>query len=170
MFAECQDQALGKAAMWRHPGPALCRVSASGTRQSDGPGWRHVAALPSAKALSKVSAECPKSDTRQRTLCRGRLCRVAFAECYTRQRVCRVQISLLPSVTGTRQSQWIRSCINLAWSSSISRKSTVRLARLYNGSVIHSLRWYVNHTRKQEQLIFPTNMDEILGCISSPFI
>ena len=26
----------------------LCRVSASGTRQSAGPGWRHVAALPSA--------------------------------------------------------------------------------------------------------------------------
>ena len=85
--------ALGKVATWRHPGPALCRVPDAdtrqsyfaespplGTRQSAGPGWRHVAALPSAKALGKVFAECPKSDTRQRSLCRGRLCRVAFKE------------------------------------------------------------------------------------------
>ena len=47
-----------------------------GTRQSAGPVWRHVAALPSAKALIKVFSKCPKSDTRQRSLCRGRLCRV----------------------------------------------------------------------------------------------
>ena len=78
-FAECQDPALGKA---------------SGTRQSAGPGLRHVAALPSAKALGEVFAECPKSDTWQRSLCRGRLCRVAFAEWNTWQRVCRVQTGL----------------------------------------------------------------------------
>ena len=61
-FAECQDPALGKAATWRHPPPwagtlpsARRRHSANfaectplGTRQSAGPGWRHVAALPSA--------------------------------------------------------------------------------------------------------------------------
>ena len=93
-FAECQDPALGKAATWRHSGPALCRVPDADTRQSAGPEWRHVAALLSAKALGKVFAECPKSDTRQRSLCRGRLCRVAFAECNTRQRVCRVQTGL----------------------------------------------------------------------------
>ena len=52
-----------------------------GTRQSVGLEWRHVAALPSAKALGKVFTECPKSDTRQRPLCRGKLCRVVFAEC-----------------------------------------------------------------------------------------
>ena len=73
-FAECQDPALGKTATRRHPGPALCRVPDADTRQSAGPGWHHVAALPSAKALGKVFAECPKSDTRQRSLCRGRLC------------------------------------------------------------------------------------------------
>ena len=76
------------------PWAALCRVPDADTRQSAGPGWHHVAALPSAKALGKVFAECPKSDTRQRSLCRGRLCRVAFAECNTRQRVCRVQTGL----------------------------------------------------------------------------
>ena len=60
-FAECQDPALGKAATWRHPGPAFCRVPDAdtrqiyfaespplGTRQSAGPGWHHVATLPSA--------------------------------------------------------------------------------------------------------------------------
>ena len=67
-FAECWILALGKLSNF-------CRVPESSTRQS-GPGWRHVAALPSAKALIKVFSECAKSDTRQRSLCRGRLCRV----------------------------------------------------------------------------------------------
>ena len=82
----------------------LCRVSESDlgkvsnfaeclpldTRQTAGPGWRHVASLPSIRALGKTFAECPYSDTRQSKLCRGNLCRVSFAECYTRQRLCRV--------------------------------------------------------------------------------
>ena len=96
----------------------VCRVPGPSTRQSDhvaGPWWPFCR-VPTVRHSAKIwkFAECPKSDTRQRTLCRGRFCRVAFAECYTRQRVCRVQTGLLPSVTGTRQSQWIRSCINLA--------------------------------------------------------
>ena len=91
-FAECQDPALGKAATWRHPGPALCRVPDADTRQSLKL-CRVSAVRHSAKCRPRVAprgcfAECPKSDTRQRSLCHGRLCRVAFAECNTRQRVC----------------------------------------------------------------------------------
>ena len=33
-FAEWQDPALGKAVTWCHPGPALCRVLGTDTRQS----------------------------------------------------------------------------------------------------------------------------------------
>ena len=43
-------------------------------------------------ALGKAFAECPTKDTRQRGLCRHRLCRVIFAEGYTRQRLCRVPV------------------------------------------------------------------------------
>ena len=48
-FAECQDLALGKAATWRHPGPALCRVPNSG----------HSANFAECRrlALGKVSAQ-----------------------------------------------------------------------------------------------------------------
>ena len=35
-------------------------------------------------------AECPRKGTRQRLLRRQFVCRVLFAECYTRQRLCRV--------------------------------------------------------------------------------
>ena len=80
-FAECQTRTLGK--VWN-----FAECLPLGTRQSAGPGWRHVAALPSVKALGKAFAECPKSDTRQSQLCCENLCRVSFAECYTRQRLC----------------------------------------------------------------------------------
>ena len=83
----------------------ICRVPGSSTRQSGhvAPPWAgtlpSVLVWHSAKCRPRVAprccfAECPKSDTRQRSLCRGRLCRVAFAECNTRQRVCRVQTGL----------------------------------------------------------------------------
>ena len=75
--------ALSKAATWRHSGPALCRVSASGTQQSAGPGWRHVAALPSAGSWHSANvwnfAECQGFSTRQSTVvlsCGRPLCRV----------------------------------------------------------------------------------------------
>jgi len=71
----------------------LCRVSQSDTRQTAGPGWSHVASLPSIRALGKTFAECPYYDTRQSKLCHGNLCRVSFAEWYP-----------LPSVSDTRQS------------------------------------------------------------------
>ena len=45
------------------------------------------------RALGKAFAECPTKDTRQRGLCRHRLCRVIFAEGYTWQRLCRVPIN-----------------------------------------------------------------------------
>ena len=72
-FAECQDPALGKAATWRHPGPVLCRVPDTDTRQ----------ALPSVGVWH--SAKC-----RPRVAPRGR-----FAECLIlalgkRLKLCRV--------------------------------------------------------------------------------
>jgi hypothetical protein len=49
-------------------------------------------ALPNAEmTLGKGFAECPTLGTRQRNLCRLILCRVVFAECGTRQRLCRVR-------------------------------------------------------------------------------
>ena len=48
--------------------------------------------LPSAVvALGKSSTECPTCGTRQRSLCREGICRQLFAECSTRQRLCRVK-------------------------------------------------------------------------------
>ena len=45
-------------------------------------------------ALGKAFAECPIKNTRQRPLCRPEFCRVLFAECGTRQRLCRVYLGL----------------------------------------------------------------------------
>jgi hypothetical protein len=51
--------------------------------------------LPSALWHSaKRFAECPRKSTRQRSLCRCSLCRVFFAECDTRQSLCRVFLRL----------------------------------------------------------------------------
>ena len=75
--------------------PSACRV---GTRQSDHQRDRRRDgrfSLPSVTgALGKAFAECPIKDTRQRGLCRSIFCRVFFAECHTRQRLCRVQFDL----------------------------------------------------------------------------
>ena len=45
-------------------------------------------------ALGKAFAECPIKNTRQRPLCRPEFCRVLFAECGTRQRLCRMYLGL----------------------------------------------------------------------------
>jgi hypothetical protein len=51
--------------------------------------------LPSALWHSaKRFAECPRKSIRQRSLCRCSLCRVFFAECDTRQSLCRVFLRL----------------------------------------------------------------------------
>jgi len=63
-FAECQDPALGKAATWRHPGPALCRVPDANTRRS--------------LKLCRVSAYATRQSARARVPPRG-----CFAECWT---------------------------------------------------------------------------------------
>ena len=65
----------------------LCRVSASGTRQSAGPGWRHVAALPSARnpTLGKNPfAVGGFAEWRLSSVTLGKEfaeCKLAFAEC-----------------------------------------------------------------------------------------
>jgi len=54
-----------------------------------------VKSLPSARtALGKAFAECPKFGTRQSSLYRKGIRRRLFAECCTRQRLCRVQSCL----------------------------------------------------------------------------
>jgi hypothetical protein len=51
--------------------------------------------LPSALWHSaKRFAECPRKSTRQRRLCRCTVCRAFFAECNTRQSLCRVFLRL----------------------------------------------------------------------------
>jgi hypothetical protein len=51
--------------------------------------------LPSAPWHSaKIFAECPRKSTRQRSLCRCTVYRALFAECYTRQSLCRVFLRL----------------------------------------------------------------------------
>jgi hypothetical protein len=76
----------------------LCRVSqgtlgkaaVSVTRRRNG-----RFSLPSARWHSaKRFAECPRKSTRQRRLCRCTVCRAFFAECYTRQSLCRVFLRL----------------------------------------------------------------------------
>ena len=59
--------------------------------------------LPSAfLALGKGFTECPTKSTRQRLFCRLILCRVPFAECGTRQSLCRVYFGLyrVPTALG----------------------------------------------------------------------
>jgi hypothetical protein len=61
--------------------------------------------LPSALWHSaKIFAECPRKSSRQRRLCRCTVHRAFFAECNTRQSICRVFLKALPSASGTRQS------------------------------------------------------------------
>ena len=61
-FAECQDPALGKAATWRHPGLALCRVS--GVKLCRVSAVRH-----SAKCRPRVAPRGCFAESRQ-SLCR----------------------------------------------------------------------------------------------------
>ena len=121
-FAECQDPALGKATTWRDPGRPFCRVPA--IRHSSKI-WKfaechtqHSAKMPPRVAPRGSYAEC--QGTRQR------LCRVLEIRHSAKtivpwealpSGVCRVLHSAkilssancpLPSVTGTRQSGWIR--------------------------------------------------------------
>ena len=134
----------------------VCRVSGSSTRQSGhvAPPWastlpsarrRHSAVSAvrhSAKCRPRVAprgcfAECPKSDTRQRSLHRGRLCRVAFAECNTRQRVCRVQtgLSLLS------HSRWHITEPGPSFCPSVSRWNKNKIFCLQNQGLRRELIW-----------------------------
>ena len=78
-FPKCQILALGKVLVF-----AECRPL--GTRQT-----RRQPPPPRGKfaeALGNPFAECPRSGTRQRPLCRQGLCRVLFAECNPAFAVC----------------------------------------------------------------------------------
>jgi len=55
---------------------------------------------------AKAFAEYPKNSTRQRLLCRLKFCRMAFAECDTRQRFCRVFLGLC-RVPQTLGKTWV---------------------------------------------------------------
>ena len=91
-FAECPSRTLGKVRNFAECLPL-------DTRQTAGPGWSHVASLPSIRALGKTFAECPYYDTRQSKLCRGNLCRVLHSA-----KTLPSVIYPLPSVSDTRQT------------------------------------------------------------------
>ena len=94
-------QTLGKEALF-----AECWAQHSANRPSLPSVWplRHSAKSPSLLpsrctyfillrvvwTIGKVFAECPMKNTRQTGLCRVNSSRVLFAECYTRQSLCRV--------------------------------------------------------------------------------
>ena len=90
--------ALGKESFKKNLKKSLPSAGRVDTRQSDRQRNRRRDgrfSLPSVSgALGKAFAECPIKYTRQRVLCRSIFCRVCFAECHTRQRLCRVQYSL----------------------------------------------------------------------------
>ena len=88
-FAECRvRKALGKGFFKKKgktlPSAFLTRPSAKTPSTAD----VQFSLSSPVLALGKAFAECP---TRQRTLRRMRLCRLLFAECGTRQSLCRVQ-------------------------------------------------------------------------------
>jgi hypothetical protein len=91
LFAECPKWHLAKmdslsSAAWKTLGKAAVSVT---RRRND------RFSLPSALWHSaKKFAECPRKNTRQRRLCRCTVCRAFFAECHTRQRLCRVFLRL----------------------------------------------------------------------------
>ena len=109
-FAECQSHSTRQRFFLKKK-KILWRVQEYGTRQrifkkkrkNSLPSAAEVALgkeavrvdvgffLPSADVtLGKGFTECPICGTRQRNLCRRILCRLLFAECGTRQRLCRV--------------------------------------------------------------------------------
>jgi hypothetical protein len=112
-FAECRTEHSAKNLTW---GPSLAGSLPSvpgGTRQrlnlcqvllgrhsakrpSPSPRQRNGCfSLPSAPWHStNLFAECPRKSTRQRRLCRCTVCRAFFAECDTRQSLCRVFLRL----------------------------------------------------------------------------
>jgi hypothetical protein len=108
-FAECHTKHSAKYMTW---GPPLadslpsavrltlgkgnffaeCRLGHSAKTPSPSPRCRNACfSLPSALWHSANHfAKCPRKSTRQRLLCRCTVCRALFAECDTRQSLCRV--------------------------------------------------------------------------------
>jgi len=110
--------ALGKESFKKNLKKSLPSAGRVDTRQSDRQRNRRRDgrfSLPSVSgALGKAFAECPIKYTRQRVLCRSIFCRVCFAECHTRQRLCRVQYSLcrVPQALGKEpesSSAWLHT-------------------------------------------------------------
>jgi hypothetical protein len=90
-FAECcQADTQQSERLCRVSPGTLGKDSVSVTRRRNG-----CFSLPSALwHWANQFAECPRKSTRQRWLCRCTVCRALFAECNTRQRVCRVFLKL----------------------------------------------------------------------------
>jgi hypothetical protein len=98
-FAECRTEHSAKSLTW---GPSLAGSLPSAAGHTLGK-YNSFAechrngcfSLPSALWHSaNLFAECPRKSTRQRRLCRCTVCRGFFAECHTRQRLCRVFLRL----------------------------------------------------------------------------
>jgi hypothetical protein len=112
LFAECPRGHSAK--MYSLPsasGKTLGKDAVSVTRHRNG-----RFSLPSAPWHSaNLFAEYPRKSTRQRRLCRCTVCRAFFAECHTRQSLCRVFLRLCrvlralgkASVSGSERREYI---------------------------------------------------------------
>jgi hypothetical protein len=91
LFAECcMEDTRQRYLLCRVSQGTLGKAAVSVTRRRND----HFS-LPSARWHSaKRFAECPRKSTRQRRLCRCTVCRAFFAECNTRQSLCRVFLRL----------------------------------------------------------------------------
>jgi hypothetical protein len=90
-FAECcQEDTRQRYLRCRVSPLTLGKAAVSVTRRRNS-----RFSLPSATWHSaNIFAECPTKSTRQRSLCRCTVCRAFFAECHTRQSLCRVFLRL----------------------------------------------------------------------------
>ena len=111
--------------------PSVGHVTARQRRRQTGLSVDGDFSVPSVDvALGKGFAECPIYCTRQRTLCRQKLCRRVFAECNTRQTLCRVQTWVCRvfralgkepvSSSATKQAKHQKSRTNQRWASVMS--------------------------------------------------
>ena len=87
-FAECRRCGTRQRIFWEKIKKIFCRVPDTSPL---GKGDVRRAVSVRSTFLCRVLTECPIYCTRQRTLCRQKLCRRVFAECNTRQTLCRVQ-------------------------------------------------------------------------------
>ena len=115
----------------------LCRVPAGltlGKATVNGAGAVMVAFL----CRVPRGSQCPIKGTRQRGLCRSIFCRVFFAECRTRQRLCQVQFDLcrVPQALGKEPESSSDRAIFLLMATLVSNANRKEMTKLVPSSRI----------------------------------